>query len=172
MRTEQKTVAVGVAIGVPVMAFGVWMLTTLMTPPPVVDSVAERLAYALRAGVVAIAPLVLMFIVISNGRFRSDAIDPTRHVESRMLEIDRRVAGNTLEQSFVFVVASLAMSTLVPFGQLQVVWACAIVFVAARIAFWLGYRINPLYRAAGMSATAFLNLALILYVAFRIIVSE
>ena len=34
-------------------------------------------------------------------------------------------------------------------------------FVAARIAFWVGYRIHPLYRAAGFAATAYLNIGLI-----------
>jgi uncharacterized membrane protein YecN with MAPEG domain len=43
------------------------------------------------------------------------------------------------------------------------VWACAIVFIVARFAFWLGYRISPLYRAPGMSATAYMNLGMILY---------
>jgi hypothetical protein len=49
----------------------------------------------------------------------------------------------------------------------QIVWACAIVFVVARAGFWLGYRLNPLYRAPGMSATAYMNLGLIAYVLFR-----
>ena len=53
----------------------------------------------------------------------------------------------TRYQWFVFTVASLALSTLVPMRHLQVVWACAIVFVVARVCFWLGYRLNPLYRA-------------------------
>jgi hypothetical protein len=53
--------------------------------------------------------------------------------------------------------------------HLQVVWACVITFVAARIAFWLGYRINPLYRAPGMSATAYLNLGMILFVVFDLL---
>ena len=34
-------------------------------------------------------------------------------------------------------------------------------FVAARIAFWIGYRMHPLYRAPGMAATGFLNLGLL-----------
>ncbi|HWH47222.1 MAG TPA: MAPEG family protein, partial [Burkholderiales bacterium] len=101
-------------------------------------------------------------------RFLSDAIDPTRRAESRSMEIDGRVADNTLQQNFVFVVASLALSTIVPLPHLQVVWACAIVFVAARAVFWFGYRINPLYRAPGMSATAYMNLGIILYVLFSV----
>jgi hypothetical protein len=138
--------------------------------PAIADAAAERLAYALEANLVALVPLFIMFISIGNSRFLSDAIDPTRGAESPATEIDGRVADNTLQQNFVFAVASLTLSTLVPLSHLQVVWACAIVFVVARAAFWLGYRLNPLYRAPGMSATAYLNLGMILYGLFRIFV--
>ena len=149
------------------MALGVWLLTRYLPQPMIADAVAERLAYALKANTVALVPLFVMFIVIGNSRFLSDAIDPTRRAESRTMDIDGRVADNTLQQNFVFVVASLALSTVVPLQCLQVVWACTIVFVVARCAFWFGYRKNPLYRAPGMSATAYMNLGMILYVLFR-----
>jgi uncharacterized membrane protein YecN with MAPEG domain len=113
-------------------------------------------------------PFFVMLITIGNSRFLSDAIDPTRHAESRSMEVDGRVADNTLQQTFVFAVASLALSTIVPLHDLQLVWACTIVFVIARAVFWLGYRINPLYRAPGMSATAYLNLGIIVYVVYCI----
>ena len=145
------------------MLLGVWVLTGLLPRPAITDSIAERLAYALKANMVAVVPLFVMIITIANSRFSSDAIDPTRRAESRSMEIDGRVADNTLQQNFVFAVTSLALSTFVPLHSLQVVWACAIVFIVARCAFWLGYRINPLYRAPGMSATAYMNLGMMLY---------
>jgi hypothetical protein len=167
MKTEQKIVAVGAASGVALMALSVWILATLLPSPLIADTVADRLGYALGANIVALVPLFVMFVAIGNSRFLSDAIDPTRRAESRSMEIDGRVADNTLQQNFMFVVATLALSTIVPLPHLQVVWACAIVFVVARAAFWLGYRINPLYRAPGMSATAYMNLGIILYVLFH-----
>jgi uncharacterized membrane protein YecN with MAPEG domain len=85
------------------------------------------------------------------------------------MEIDGRVVDNTLQQNFVFALATLAASTLLPPDSLQLVWACTIVFVVARSVFWLGYRLNPLYRAPGMSATAYMNLGLILYVLYRLV---
>jgi hypothetical protein len=166
MKTEQKIVAIGAASGVAAMALSVWLLTKALPTPVIADMLGERLAYALRANIVAIVPFFVMLITVGNSRFLSEAIDPTRHAESRSMEIDARVADNTLQQNFVFGVASLALSTIVPLQHLQVVWACAIVFVVARAVFWLGYRINPLYRAPGMSATAYMNLGMILYVLF------
>jgi uncharacterized membrane protein YecN with MAPEG domain len=144
----------------------VWILTVALPTPGIADALGDRLAYALRANIVAVLPLFIMFAMMGNSRFLSEAIDPTRHAESRSQEIDGRVADNTLQQNFVFVIASLALSTTVPLHNLQVVWACAMVFVAARGVFWLGYRLNPLYRAPGMSATAYMNLGMILYLLF------
>jgi hypothetical protein len=166
MKAEQKIVAIGAATGVLVMAASVWILTKVLPTPAIADALGERLAYALRANIVAVLPLFIMFITIGNSRFLSEAIDPTRRAESRSMEIDGRVADNTFQQNFVFAIASLAVSTVVPLNQLQVVWACTCVFVVARAAFWLGYRINPLYRAPGMSATAYMNLSMILYLLF------
>src|SRR5262245_19066443 len=163
MTRDQKTVAIGAASGVAVMALSVWLLASALPSPRMAFTLAERLAYALQANVVALAPLFVMIAHVGNSRFLCEAIDPTRHAESRSMEIDGRVADNTFQQNFVFVVVSLALSTFVPLHQLQVVWACAIVFVVARALFWLGYRINPLYRAPGMSSTAYMNLGMILY---------
>lgn len=169
MRAEQKVVAIGAASGIVAMILAVWILTLALPAPRIQDAMGPRLAYALGANVFALVPFFVMLITVGNSRFLSDAIDPTRHAESPSMEIDGRVADNTLQQGFVFAVASLALSTLVPLAQLQVVWACAIWFVIARSVFWLGYRINPLYRAPGMSGTAYMNLFIILYVLYRLI---
>jgi len=166
MKAEQKIVAIGAASGGLGMATCVWLLTHFLPVPTISDTPGERLAYALRANMVAIIPFFIMLITIGNSRFLSAAIDPTRNAESATMDIDGRVSDNTLQQNFVFALASLAVSTLVPLPQLQVVWACTIVFIVARTLFWVGYRINPLYRAPGMSATAYMNLGMILYVVY------
>ena len=152
------------------MVFGLWLLTRVLPAPGISDDLGNRLAYAMGANVFALTPLVIVLMAIANARFLSDAIDPTRGAESASMQIDGRVADNTLQQSLVFVVASLGVSTRIPLHMLQVIWACAIVFVVARFSFWLGYRINPLYRAPGMSATAYLNLGMMLYAVFGILV--
>jgi len=168
MKAEQRVVAIGAASGVAAMAGGIWLLERLLPVPAIADSAGERLAYGLRANVLAVVPLFAMLAAIGNSRFASAAIDPTRGAESPAMVIDGRVADNTLQQGFVFAVASLALSTLVPLAHLRVVWACAIVFAVARVAFWIGYRIDPLYRAPGFSATAYMNVGMIAYSLYRI----
>ncbi len=110
-----------------------------------------------------------MLISVGNSRFLSDAIDPTLHKESATQEVDGRVAENTFQQNFVFLVVTTAISTVLPENYLQVLYAVTIVFFIARFVFWFGYRMHPLYRAPGMSSTAYMNLFMIfatLYFAF------
>jgi hypothetical protein len=168
MKPEQKTVAIGAASGIVSMLVLVWLLTTWLPPPTGIETMADRIAYALRINVVAILPFFAMIISVANSRFFSDAIDPTLQAETPAQIVDGRVTDNTLQQNFVFAVASLALATLVPKAYLQVLWACAIVFFVARFVFWFGYRKHPLYRAPGMSSTAYLNLGMILYVLYAI----
>src|SRR6185369_3303635 len=123
MNADQKIVAIGAASGVAVMALSVWLLTGALPVPAIADTAGDRLAYALRANIVALVPFFVMLITVGNSRFLSEAIDPTRRAESRSMEVDGRVADNTLQQNFVFAVASLAVSTVVPLSHLQVVWA-------------------------------------------------
>src|SRR3954468_22256950 len=169
MNRDQKIVAIGAASGIALMVLGVWLLTLALPSPRIPDNPVDRLAYALKANVVALLPLFVIIITVANSRFLSAAIDPARKAESPSMQIDGRVADNTLQQNFVFAVTTLALSTLVPIGALQIVWACTIVFIIARVGFWIGYRVDPFYRAPGMSATGYLNLGMILYVLYRLL---
>jgi len=169
MKPEQKVVAIGAASGIIGMLLAVWLLSSWLPAPVGIETMSERIVYALRVNLVALIPFFVMLIAIGNSRFLSDAIDPTRRAETPVQQVDGRVADNTLQQNFVFAVASLALATFVPAEKLQVIWACAIVFIVARLVFWFGYRIHPLFRAPGMSATAYLNLGLILFVLYSMV---
>jgi hypothetical protein len=169
VKPEQKVVAIGAASGVLTMLLSVWLLSLWLPPPGDVLTMGDRIAYALRINVVALLPFFIMLITIGNSRFLSDAIDPTHRAENHRMEIDGRVADNTLQQNFVFAVASLGLASVLSPTRLQVIWACAIVYMLARVVFWIGYRVHPLFRAPGMSATAYLNLGMILYVVYSIV---
>ena len=163
MTRDQKTVAIGAASGVAAMAMLVWALSRAI-PAPDVSQTADRLAYALPWLVLAVVPLFVMLAAVGNARFLTGAIDPTLGKEDRKTIIDGRVADNTLQQFTVFAVASLALSVLIPADWMNIIPAAAITFVVARFAFWVGYRIQPLYRAPGFAATAYLNLGLLVAV--------
>jgi len=160
---DQKVVAIGAASGVAAMALAMWLLSTKLLPAPAgMAAVGDRVGYALRWAAFAALPLVAMIAAIGNARATGAAIDPTLGLESRAIIVDGRVADNTLQQYVLFLVGALALAASLPPAHVQAIGAAAIVFVAARLAFWIGYRIDPLYRAFGFAATFYLNLGLLL----------
>ena len=158
MTKDQKTVAIGAASGIAGMVLLVWLISTWMPAPQVLDVPGNRLAYAARWSVVAVLPLFAMLVAVGNARFLSEAIDPTLGKESQSIVVDGRVADNTLQQFVCFLVGITALSVSVPIGWISVIPGVAITFVICRIVFWIGYRIHPLYRAPGFSSTAYMNL--------------
>lgn len=162
MTREQKIVAAGAASGVVSMLLGMWLLSTRLPAPAGMEGLADRLAYAARWLAFAALPLFAMLAAVGNARFLSKAIDPTRGAEDRATLVNGRVADNSTQQFLLFVAGSLALAASLKPEQMGVIRAAAIVFVAARLVFWVGYRIHPLYRAPGFAATAYLNLGLLL----------
>ncbi len=161
MTRDQKIVALGAASGVAAMALAMWLLPAALPAPADVRTLAGRLAYALRWDALAALPLVAMIAAIGNARALGPAIDPTRGAESRTMLINGRVADNSLQQFVLFLAGSSALAAGLPADDMRAIGAAAIVFVAARLLFWIGYRIDPLYRAFGFAATMYLNLGLL-----------
>jgi hypothetical protein len=167
---DQKIVAIGALSGVVSMVAAVWFLHRALPVPLGLTSVGDRLGYALRWDVAAAVPLFLMIGAVGNARSLSKAIDPTLGAESRSMIVDGRVADNTTQQYLLFLAGSLGLAASLPAERMTLVAAAAIWFVVARLAFWIGYRIHPLYRAFGFAGTAYLNLGLIvaaLWLGFR-----
>ena len=162
MTREQRIVAVGAVSGIGAMAAALWLLQAVIAVPSAAATLDGRIAYALRWNALAALPLFVMLAAVGNARFNSEAIDPTRWAEDRSTLINGRVADNTLQQFALFVAGSLALATNLTQAQMPVIGAAAIVFVVMRILFWIGYRIDPLYRAFGFASTTYLNLGLLL----------
>lgn len=161
MTRDQRIVAIGAASGVVAMALAMWLLPAMLPAPANVETIADRIAYALRWNAFAALPLVAMIMAIGNARALGPAIDPTLGAEDKAMVIDGRVADNTLQQFALFLAGSLGLAASLPAQHVTVIGAATIVFVVARLAFWIGYRIHPLYRAFGFAATAYLNLGLL-----------
>ena len=161
MTKDQKTVAVGAASGGVAMIASLLALYNLWPGRSDLGDVAGRLAYALQADAFAVLPLLIAIMAVGNNRFLSEAIDPTLGKESLATRVNGRVVDNTLQQYAVFLIATLALGVNLTSDQMRIIPAAVIVFVTARIAFWVGYRIHPLHRAFGMAATGYLNLGLL-----------
>lgn len=164
---NQKLVAVGSISGAVFMFAALFLLSRLVTPSPGgMSAVAERLAFAAQWNAFAALPLVLAIASVGNERFRGPGIDPIAGASSRTLTINGRVIDNTVQQYALFTAASFAVAAGADASQLPIVSEAAILFVLLRLAFWIGYRINPLYRAFGMGGTLYLNLTLFAYAAW------
>jgi len=161
MTRDQKTVAIGAASGVAAMILAVAGLYQLWPINPGLADISRRLVVALEANAFASLPLLIAVVTVGNNRFLSEAIDPTLHKESLATQINGRVVENTLQQFVLFLVATTALSVNLTADTMRIIPAAAIVFVLARAAFWIGYRIHPLYRAFGMAATGYLNVGLL-----------
>ena len=161
MTNDQKAVAIGASSGIAGMVLIVWGLSNLIPAPAIADTAGDRIAYALRWAVIAILPFLAMVIAVGNARFKSEAIDPTRGKESAAMVVDGRVADNTLQQFLLFLLGSLGLATVLPIARLSIVAAAAVTFVIVRTAFWIGYRIKPVYRAFGFSSTVYMNIGML-----------
>jgi hypothetical protein len=168
MTKDQKVVGIGAASGVLSMIASVAAIYHVWPNNPGLIDLSSRIGYTLQWNAFAMLPLLAGIVVIGNDRFLSEAIDPTLHKESLATQINGRVVDNTLQQSMLFLVAALALSVNLSAVQMRLIPAAALVFVAARLAFWVGYRIHPLYRAFGMAATGYLNIGLLALAVWKI----
>jgi hypothetical protein len=163
MTRDQKRVAAGAATGVFAMLAALLALSGIFAGLTADALAGERLAYAVRWIAAAALPLALAIASVGNGRFNSEAIDPTAGKESHAMIVNGRVVDNTVQQYLLFTVASLAIAASARGDQLGVLASAACIFIVARFVFWIGYRIRPVYRAAGFASTFYLNLALFAY---------
>lgn len=163
MTKDQKIVAAGAASGVFTMVVVLVALSLWLSGLSPDAGPGERIAFAAQWIAIAALPLFLSILFVGNARFTSEAIDPTLGWESDAMKINGRVAENTLQQYVLFMVAALAVAACGTGEKVSVIAAAAMIFVVMRFAFWIGYRIHPLYRAFGMAGTSYLNVVLFGY---------
>ena len=160
MTRDQRLVAIGASSGVVLMIVALIGLSQVMPGLPVTADSGDRLAFTAKWLALAAAPLFAAIVAIGNGRFLSEAIDPTAGKESPAMIVNGRVVDNTLQQYVLLFAAMMAVAASATGPQLAIVSAAALIFVVSRFAFWIGYRIAPVHRAFGFASTAYLNIIL------------
>jgi hypothetical protein len=151
----RTTVIAGVALGT-VVGWLVFVGLLYALPGPADPDAA--LAWAV------LPPALVVFVLtvaVGLGRFMAPGIDPTAGRDRRFVQVTNRVLRNSLEQGLVFALAGLALLTVGAPGMQAALPAFGVLFVAARLFFWLGYLHDPLWRAPGMAVAYQLNLVLI-----------
>jgi uncharacterized MAPEG superfamily protein len=166
VRADRRQTGRAVIIGILAATVLGWVLFALilgLVVGPRAAQTADRLAFA----AAWLLPIAILLFVMSAatglGRAFGGGGDPTANVDSRYVDVTRRVLTNSVEQSLIFALAALAMAALTPAGQLSVLAALAILFVIARVVFWFGYLRDPMYRFPGFALTAEINLVILVW---------
>ncbi len=169
MLRKQVFVLFGMAFAVAILAL-LWMQGSahLPFPTPSEDDAAARLAFAAHWLLLPGFCLLVGIAIVANRRFfLPDAIDGSRTPESRTLEINLRYNQNTLEQTVLAAIAWTGLALALPHDRLALIPALAILFVVARILFWIGYLIAPGARAVGFALTFYPTVAAFIWLAGR-----
>ena len=159
---SQKTVLVGI-LGAAVAGWALFFGLRAILPEP--DTARAALAW------LALAPAVMIFVLVAsvgNARFLGPGIDPLQGKDPRFVVVTNRVLANTVEQTFVFVLAGVALIALVPVERLGAVPSLAVLFVVARMVFWIGYLRQALLRAPGMAINIQVNAVILVWCALAI----
>lgn len=161
------------AMGTPALLFAVVVLWFVPGhypwPLPDLDSVADRIAFTLKWSVLPASMLAAGVLAVSNARFFSEAIDPLAGREGRLTQVCIRYLQNTLEQFVLMLVASLALAANLEPAQMTWIPALALLWTVGRIAFWVGYAIDPLARTFGFALTFVPTLGVLGYGVYRLI---
>jgi hypothetical protein len=148
MWRKQIFVVIGMMTAVATLVV-LWLrLADLHLPLPDGDDQAARLAFVARWLLLPALALFAGILVVANQRFFvADAIDGARTSQSRLIEITLRYNQNTLEQTVLAAIAWAGLALALPHEQLGLIPAMAMVFIAGRALFWIGYLIAPVARA-------------------------
>lgn len=173
MLRKQIFVASGMTAAVVTLMF-LWLhLADLHLALPDDDDQVSRLAFAARWLLLPALALFAGIAVVANQRFFvADAIDGARASQSRLLEITLRYNQNTLEQTVLAAIAWAGLALALPHEKLTLIPAMAIVFIAGRALFWIGYLIAPVARALGLGLSAYPTFAALIWLAWRMFLSK
>jgi len=163
-RSGLVSIAVSLAVGVVL-----WLAIYRLLPPLTgMEDLLARLVLALKCGCVAVLfSLVLGVEAVAHERLNSPAFDPLVGYETRRLRVNLRYLQNTLEQIVVFLPSLLGLAVYSADGSaMRAVPATAVVWIVARLAFWVGYHISAAQRGIGAPGMA-LSMLILLYVCAR-----
>lgn len=125
-----------------------------VSPPDIATEPGSRLAFAFRWEILVGLMPVLGVAAVAHQRFLTpDRIDGSRAEAGTPLDINARYLQNTAEQSLIAVIAHASLVLVVPADQLQIIPILVLLFVFARVCFWIGYHLSPLARGFGFAST-------------------
>jgi len=170
MLRKQLAIALGM-IAAAVAILWLWQhLAAFHLPLPAADDAAARLAYAAHWLLLPGLALFAGIASVASWRFfNKAAVDGARVSAGRFLEVNLRYNQNTLEQTVLAAIAWTGLALALPHARLDLIPAMALLFVAGRALFWIGYLIAPAGRAFGFALTAYPTFAALVWLAWRML---
>ncbi len=164
--TRRRMLLTAAAV-VPVAGLAWYALYALTPAVPAAEQPIDRLGFALGwIGMATLLTLVLGVEAVAHERLFTPAINPLAGQESPRMRINLRYLQNTLEQLAVFVPALLLQAWQASDGtELRAVTATAVVWIALRMVFWIGYHRAPELRTPGLIGAALAMMVLAIGVA-------
>lgn len=162
---QRKTLMLGMTLGT-VGAVLLWIAVHhhLVPDLPMFEGVTGRFAFAIGWLCIAALLCVLSGIeAIAHERLFTPAINPLSGHESHAMAVNRRYLQNTVEQYAIFVPGLLGLAW---YADNAAVAATAVVWIAGRFAFWIGYHKGPQYRAIGLVGMM-QSMLILLYIVWR-----
>jgi uncharacterized MAPEG superfamily protein len=166
---RQRTVGIAGIAAASLLALVLWLgIDYLMSPLPGMDSLGARMLLTLKCCCVAVLfCLVTGVEAVAHERLTSPAFDPLAGFETRRLRVNQRYLQNTVEQIIVFAASLFGLAAYCADGAtMRAVVATTVVWIVARIAFWLGYHRSAALRGLGAPGMA-ASMIVLLYVASR-----
>lgn len=149
---SRRRMMMAAGLTVPI-ALAAWLALYFLTPAVAgAGSSVNRLGFALGwIGVATLLTLLTGVEAVSHERLFSPAINPLAGQESPRMKINLRYLQHTLEQMAIFVPGLLLLAWYAEDGgQLRAVTATAIVWIALRFIFWIGYHRSVELRTPGL----------------------
>lgn len=168
-RAQRKAGVISIAVSTAVAA-ALWLGIRYLTPAiPGMDLLSARMLFTLKCCCFAVLfCLVTGIEAVAHERLQSPAFDPLAGHETRRLRVNLRYLQNTLEQLAIFAAGLFGLAAYSPDGgSMRAVLATAIVWVLARLAFWIGYHHSAAMRGIGAPGMI-TSLLVLLYVVGRI----
>jgi len=159
-----KGIIIGGAITIVVIA-GAMVAGPELLPPE--STVAERLAFALRADAFIALWLGISIALLARHRFFTpediDGGGLTRGTETA--NVLQSTLQNTLEQTVLAVLVHLAWASLMPVTWISAIPAAVALFFFGRVLFLRGYRGGAPSRAIGFALTFYPSMLMLILVA-------
>lgn len=115
--------------------------------------IADRLALLLKCSVLTTFPFIAAVIVVAAQRLNPRYLEGKGVKRDSALDINSRVAQNSLEQFVLYFVGLGAMALYLTPKDAQTVPILATLFFIGRVLYWWGYHHNTYVRAFGWGLT-------------------